>query len=83
VVELGGVLVYVLHDLGSMDLDPAAAGFSAVIHGHTHRSDIQWRDRVLYLNPGSAGEPRSGRPPSVALLQITNKSLSARIVHLS
>jgi hypothetical protein len=83
VVEIGGVLIYVLHDLDSLDLDPAGAGFSGVVYGHTHRSDIQWRSGVLYANPGSAAQPRSHRPPSIALLTIENKSLAARIVRLS
>jgi hypothetical protein len=83
VVDIGGVHIYALHDLNGLDLDPVAAGLSGVVYGHTHRSDIQWQRGVMYVNPGSAGEPRSGRPPSVALLQITNKSLTARIVHLS
>src|SRR5262245_314669 len=37
VVEVGNVLLYVLHDLNELDLDPAAAGFSAVISGHSHQ----------------------------------------------
>ncbi len=83
VVDVGGVHIYTLHDINGLDLDPLAAGFSGVVYGHTHRSDIQWQRGVIYVNPGSAGEPRSGRPPSVALLQITNKSLNARIIRLS
>ena len=31
VVEVGGVLLYVLHELFCLDLDPAAAGLAAVI----------------------------------------------------
>lgn len=35
VVEAGGAELYVLHILEELDLDPAAAGFAAVIFGHT------------------------------------------------
>src|SRR6266851_5345537 len=37
VVELGGHTIYVLHNLAELDLDPSAAGFTAVISGHSHK----------------------------------------------
>jgi len=83
VVEVGGVALYLLHDVGDLDLDPEAAGFAAVIHGHTHRADIEWRGGVLFLNPGSAGEPRSLRPATVARILIEGGALTAEIVELS
>ena len=55
VVEVGGVLLYVLHELFCLDLDPAAAGFAAVIYGHSHSPHLERKNGVLYLNPGSAG----------------------------
>jgi putative phosphoesterase len=67
VVEMGEVLVYVLHDEYDLDVDPAATGFSAVISGHTHRPSIENRKGVLFLNPGTAGPFASS--PTVALLR--------------
>jgi putative phosphoesterase len=55
VVEIGGVLIYVLHDLTRLDLKPEAAGFRVVISGHSHVPKQETRDGVLYFNPGSAG----------------------------
>src|ERR1700682_1900644 len=52
VVRFHDVSLYVLHDINAMDLKPAAAGFRAVISGHTHKSRMQILDGVLYLNPG-------------------------------
>lgn len=80
VVEVGQVLVYVLHDLQTMDLDPAAAGFSAVISGHTHTASIDKRKGVLFLNPGTAGPFRS--PISVAMLSIQGEHLDAQVIEL-
>jgi len=82
VAEIGGVSLYVLHDLTKLDLNPAAAGFSAVIHGHTHEPGIESKNNVLFLNPGSAGPKRFTLPASVALLRIKNKSLEPEIVIL-
>lgn len=82
VVEAAGSLLYVLHDLHALDLDPAASGFSAVIYGHSHRFSVEKRDGVLYLNPGSAGPQRFGKPVTMALLRIENRSLDVQKIKL-
>src|SRR5207248_3835155 len=58
VVEAGGAQIYVLHDATQLDLSPRAAGFIAVISGHSHQPRQEVRDGVLYFNPGSAGPRR-------------------------
>lgn len=68
VVDVDGVMLYVLHDLAELDLEPAASGFAAVVHGHSHRPSIETRRGVLYLNPGSAGPRRFRLPVSLAIL---------------
>ncbi len=54
---------------GSDDLG-APGAIAAVVFGHSHLASVEERDRVLYLNPGSAGPRRFGRPRTVARLQI-------------
>jgi len=82
VVSTGGHDTYMIHDLGLLDLNPAAAGFAAVIYGHSHQPKIEQRDGVLYLNPGSAGPKRFSLPVSVAHLHVTADGLRADIVAL-
>jgi putative phosphoesterase len=81
-VEVGGVLIYVLHDLNRLDLVPEDAGVQVVVYGHTHRAEIERQDGVIYLNPGSAGDPRYLRGPTLALLTISGADIEARIVSL-
>jgi putative phosphoesterase len=81
-VEVGGVPIYVLHDRYLLDLDPRAAGFAAVISGHTHLPDYEQHDGVLYLNPGSAGPRRTNKPVSVARLTVEGKQLGWRVIEL-
>lgn len=82
VVEVGGVSLYVLHDLHELGLDPRAAGFAAVIAGHSHQPRLDERDGVLYLNPGSAGPRRFKLPVSLARLTVAGLRVQAEIVRL-
>ena len=81
-VEVGEALLYLIHDLGELDLDPAAAGFHAVVSGHSHRPKVERRDGVLYLNPGSIGPRRFTLPIAFALLRIDGGALNARVLEL-
>ena len=82
VVETSGFSFYVLHNLGDLDLNPRAAGFDAVISGHTHQAEQRLEDGVVYLNPGSAGPRRFQLPITLALLEIHRKPWHAEIVPL-
>jgi uncharacterized protein len=82
VVEVGNVLIYVLHELFTLDLDPTAAGFAAVIFGHSHSPHMERKNGVLYLNPGSAGPRRFSLPVSLAVLTIMGNSLRADFIKL-
>jgi putative phosphoesterase len=82
VIDLHGHTFYMLHDGQALDLDPVAAGFAAVISGHSHRPLIEWRHGILYLNPGSAGPRRFSLPVSLALLTIRADSLEPQLLTL-
>jgi len=82
VLEIGGVSVYLLHDLELLDLNPGVAGFDAVVFGHTHLPEVRRADGVLYLNPGSAGPVRESKPVALAVVDVVGGSLAPRIVTL-
>lgn len=82
IVEVGEALLYVLHDLNKLDIDPAAAGFSAVISGHSHQPSCEKTNGVLFLNPGSASLPRSNYTASVALMYVRGSSLDIKFIKL-
>ena len=83
VVTLGDLSFYMLHNLHDLDLDPAAAGFAAVLSGHSHQPLIRHQKSVLYLNPGSCGPRRFRLPITYAEIFLTqNNQLEARIFDL-
>ena len=82
VVKVGQVFLYVLHDVIALDLDPVAAGFNAVISGHSHIPKIEEQNGVLFLNPGSAGPKRVRYPVSIAFLYVNGASIDTEIVEL-
>ena len=82
ILEMGGVLLYVLHDVKELDLDPRVADVAAVIAGHSHRPRREERDGVLYFNPGSAGPRRFRLPVAVGRLTVEEGRVHGRIVEL-
>jgi uncharacterized protein len=76
-VALGGHSIYMLHDLQALQLDPVSCGFDVVVSGHSHRPRIETIDRVLYLNPGSAGPRRFNLPVTLATLEVTASGVRA------
>ena len=82
VVEVGDHRFFVLHDIADLDVDPVAAGFAAVVFGHSHRPSIETRNGVLFLNPGSAGPRRFKLPITVARVKTSGRHIRADIVDL-
>lgn len=82
VVEAGSVLLYVLHDVQQLDLDPVAAGFHIVISGHSHKPGRSDRRGVTHINPGSAGPRRFKLPVTVARLNLAEKPWAVEFVDL-
>jgi uncharacterized protein len=82
VLERGGVCIYVLHDLAQLDLKPKAAGFAAVISGHSHVPKQEVREGVLCFNPGSAGPRRFKLPVSVGKIILEDGGVRGELVHL-
>lgn len=83
VLVVGGVSIYLLHDLADFDVDPVACGHRVVVTGHSHKPLIDDREGVLYVNPGSAGPRRFRLPVSVGELLIRDGKVKARLVELS
>lgn len=82
VVDVEGRLLYLLHDRAALDLDPRAAGFAAVVFGHSHRPEAAERHGVWYLNPGSAGPRRFSLPITLARLTVGPGALTWELVDL-
>ena len=81
-VQVGGTVLYVVHDLAKLAIDPIAAGVDVVIAGHSHRPSITKRGGVTFLNPGSAGPRRFSLPIALARLDVQKGRVRARIVEL-
>jgi hypothetical protein len=83
VLLLEGRYIYMLHDLKTLHLDPAAGKFAAVLSGHTHVPNFYKKKGVLYFNPGSCGPQRFELPVTIGLLNIDDEGeLEAEIIPL-
>jgi uncharacterized protein len=81
-VKVGQLRFYVLHQIAELPIDPAASGYAAVVYGHSHKPSIDWRDGVLYLNPGSAGPRRFRLPVTIARVRVSGRTMEPEIVKL-
>jgi putative phosphoesterase len=79
-VELSGLFFYLVHSVADLDIDPLAAGVSAVISGHSHKPAVEIRKGVLYLNPGSVGPRRFRLPIAMSFLHISNGKIEVENV---
>jgi uncharacterized protein len=82
VLQVEGCTIYVLHIIDQLDLKPEAAGFSAVIYGHSHKPHQETKNGVLYFNPGSAGPRRFALPISLGRLIVQAGRLTAELIEL-
>lgn len=81
-VDFGSVVLYALHDLKTLDIDPRAAGVRVVVSGHSHKPACSEREGVLYVNPGSAGRRRFTLPIAAAELIIEGDAIAVKLVTL-
>lgn len=81
--DVGGVLIYIIHDLLHLNIDLPTAGVQVLIHGHLHVPEIQQRNGVLFTNPGSPTSPRRGTKPGYVRLTIQDQMPTAEWIALS
>ncbi|HEX3912599.1 MAG TPA: metallophosphoesterase family protein [Steroidobacteraceae bacterium] len=81
-IRVGGIFVYVIHDLKRLDIEPHAAGVNVIISGHSHKPRLDRRDDILYFNPGSCGPKRFTLPISLGEMRVHGSRVRARIVEL-
>jgi len=83
VLQIGDAVIFVIHNLAALALDPAAAGFRAVVSGHSHRPAWREQDGVLFVNPGSAGPRRFTLPIALGRLRVAGKRMTAELIELA
>lgn len=81
-IDLQGTLIYMVHSIQDLDLDPAWSGIHMVVSGHSHQPRIDTHKGVLYVNPGSAGPKRFSLPISLAFANIDGPNVEATLHRL-
>ncbi|MBI2433981.1 MAG: metallophosphoesterase family protein [Candidatus Hydrogenedentes bacterium] len=81
-VRIQMATVYMRHILEEVTVRPGDGSVQVVITGHTHRPQIEERNGVLFLNPGSAGPRRFKLPVTLALLHVEQGVCRAELIDL-
>jgi putative phosphoesterase len=79
-LDFHGKTIFIIHDLSHLEIDLKAAKVDVVIYGHSHIASKEYKNGVLYLNPGSAGPRRFALPASIAHLRLVDQHLIPEII---
>jgi len=81
-IQMGPMVLKVVHIADRLNPDPGVTGIRAVISGHTHRPEIYEKNGITFVNPGSASYPKFGSPGSAAMIRINDNNLSVKLIQL-
>lgn len=82
VIRVDGRSICLLHNLKELNLNAATAGIDAVVSGHSHQPKMRIEEKVLFLNPGSAGPRRFKLPVSIGRLLLSDGELRGELIEL-
>lgn len=80
-LEIEGIRICLTHIIGSpksfsFELFKMNKNVDVVVFGHTHKALQTKFEKILFVNPGSASQPRYSKTRSVAILEIKNKKIN-------
>ena len=70
---LAGVRFHLVHQLPHATPSPAT---QVLVFGHSHKTLIEQRGRIVYVNPGAAGRVGFHKLQTVALMHIENETIT-------
>ena len=83
VLEVGEVLLFVVHSNERAGIDYPIKGFDVIVSGHTHLPEAVVKNGILFVNPGSAGARRPNKPVAVGRLVIEGKKIEPYLIELA
>ncbi len=78
-LEIAGRSVHVVHQLPHARLRQET---NVVVYGHSHIARSEWRDGLLFINPGAAGRAGFHKVQTVALMEASGVGVQVRLVEL-
>ena len=79
-VDFYGKTILVIHNINDLKMNPTSENVDVVIYGHSHRASKDYKNGVLYVNPGSAGPRRFSLPVSIAYLRLVDQQIIPEII---
>ena len=81
-IDFYGKTIFVVHNIDDLKMNAKSANIDVVVYGHSHRASKDYRDGVLYVNPGSAGPRRFSLPTSIAYLRLVDQKIIPEIIQI-
>ncbi len=73
--KVNNLMIYMIHDLKESKVSFEKSNIDIIISGHSHIYKEEIKNGICYLNPGSAGARRFGRPATAMVLEMECKVL--------
>jgi uncharacterized protein len=78
-----GLSILLIHSIDKDLTDNDKMKSDIIIHGHTHKAELNMDDGILYINPGHLKGPLDkNTPPSFGLLDIQDRNVITTIFNL-
>ena len=81
-LEVGELLFFLIHSDHRAGIDYPIRGYDVIISGHTHIPKAVVKNGILFVNPGSAGPIRRGKPVAIGRLVIEGKKVTPHLIEL-
>lgn len=80
IIDINGNRIYLIHDIGKLNIDLKKENIDIVVFGHSHKGDIFDKENILYINPGSVGPKRFKLPITMVKLYIEDNNTDREFI---
>ena len=80
-IQVEGKRIYIVHEKNNINANLEEVDI--IIYGHSHKYNLEIKDNILYVNPGSCGKRRFSLPLTMAIMNIDNEKIDIKKININ